>query len=103
MGKLAGDRNVRMFRHPGDEVDDTSILKTGDPWRYRRSLPGCPARRYSPPPSTIAERFSALALKRCSIWRAGWSAFWGKADALALGDGCRRQGQSGNKKKSKRR
>jgi hypothetical protein len=48
-----------------EEVDDTSIFKTGRYARYRRSLPWLQRSQPSaPPPRVIAHRFSALARKR---------------------------------------
>jgi hypothetical protein len=45
-----------------DEVDDTSILKTGRPARYRRSLSWVPRQQIIPTPQrSIAERFRPLA------------------------------------------
>jgi len=45
-----------------DEVDDTSILKTGRPLCYRWSLPWWPySQTNRPPQRAIAQRFSALA------------------------------------------
>src|SRR6266568_5594495 len=44
-----------------DEVEDTSILKTGRPARYRRSLLSYRATDSLPPQRAIAQRFSALA------------------------------------------
>jgi len=44
-----------------DEVDDTSILKTGHPARYRRSLTWLPcAPTGCPPKRAIAQRFSGV-------------------------------------------
>ena len=65
----AGSRNPYSWETPVlDEVENTSILKTGRLARYRRSLTGGQCARPSPPCSSLSrKRFSAMALNVGSL------------------------------------